>query len=295
LIEKYSRRGWTFEIGFSFQSPLTNTVSATIDNKPFRDKHGQIVFRPGGHGALLKNLDDLKADIILIKNIDNVAPDHLKEETYRYKKILAGYLIYLQKKIYNAIENILNNKSKVNSIDTISNFIRNELEYDLAQNFHSLNPAEKKKYLFKFLNRPIRVCGMVKNEGHPGGGPFWIKDNDGSISKQVVETSQVDLADREQMKILNSATHFSPVDLVCGVRDYTGKNFNLQNYSNPITGLITIKSKDGKELKALELPGLWNGGMYNWITIFVEVPVITFNPVKEINDLLKPEHQPKSN
>jgi hypothetical protein len=233
LSEKYSRPGWKFEVGFSFQSPSTDTVSVTLDNKPFLDGNGKIVFRPGGHGALLKNLNDLKADIVSIKNIDNIVPDHLRDGTYNYKKILGGYLIALQKNVFD-----------------------------------------------------------FKKEDHPGGGPFWVKSENGEISKQIVETAQVDLSDGNQVRILESATHFNPVDLACGVKDYKGNHFNLDEFSNPETGLVTQKSKDGKELKALELPGLWNGGMYYWLTVFVEVPKITFNPVKEINDLLKPEHQP---
>ena len=293
LEEKYSADGWKFEIEFSFQSPSTDTVSVTFDNKLFRDEEGRIVFRPGGHGALLKNLNDLKADIILIKNIDNVVPDYLKEETYKYKKILGGYLINLQQKVFNILNKWDDNNSDESFINDVIKFISKEFYIDLTQNLSTKNLFQKKKYLFDFLNRPIRVCGMVKKEGHPGGGPYWVIDNDGNISKQIVEKAQVDPNDNQQLKILEESTHFNPVDLACGVKDYFGKNFNLQNYSNPNTGLITKKSKDGKELKALELPGLWNGGMYHWLTVFVEVSKITFNPVKEINDLLKPEHQPE--
>jgi hypothetical protein len=292
LIKKYSTEDWKFDIGFSFQGTSTDTVSVTFENKLFRDKEGKIVFRPGGHGALLKNLNDLKADIILIKNIDNIVPDYLKGETYNYKKILGGYLIDLQKRMFNFLRNWDDVGSDESFINDILKFVDKEFGINLTQNLNSKNLSEKKKYLFDFLNRPIRVCGMVKKEGHPGGGPYWVIDKDGNISKQIVETTQVDLSDKNQLKILDEATHFSPVDFVCGVRDYLGNNFDLQNYSNPETGLITKKSKDGKELKALELPGLWNGGMYHWLTVFVEVPKITFNPVKEINDLLKPEHQP---
>lgn len=294
LIKKYSKPGWKFEIGLSFQSPKTNTISVDPDNKLFRDDKGNIVFRPGGHGALLKNLDELSADIIMIKNIDNIVPDYLKEETYRYKKILGGYLVSLQQKIFGFIEKITDEKSDSRFIWEVIAFIKTEIGYEIIPDFSSKNLTEKKEYLFNFLNRPIRVCGIVKNEGHPGGGPFWVKDEDGNISKQVVETSQIDLSDNQQKNILDASTHFSPVDFVCGVKDYKGNNFNLNKYCNPNTGLITVKSKDGKELKALELPGLWNGGMYYWLTVFVEVPVITFNPVKEINDLLKPVHQPES-
>lgn len=292
LIKKYSTKDWKFDIGFSFQSPSTDTISVTPANKPFRDEEGKIVFRPGGHGALLKNLNDLKADIILIKNIDNIVPDYLKGETYKYKKILGGYLIDLQERIFSFLRNWDDACSNEGSINNIKKFIEKEFGINLTKQLYSKNLPEKKKYLFDFLNRPIRVCGMVKKEDHPGGGPFWVVDKEGNVSKQVVETAQVDLSDKSQAKILDEATHFSPVDFICGVKDYLGNNFDLQNFSNPDTGLITKKSKDGTELKALELPGLWNGGMYYWLTIFVEVPKITFNPVKEINDLLRPEHQP---
>jgi len=294
LAEKHAAKNWTFEIDFSFQSPSTDTISVTSENKPFRDDDGKIVFRPGGHGALLKNLNDLNADIILIKNIDNVVQEYLISDTYKYKKILGGYLISLQEKVFNLLTEWDNLESDDKAIDGIINFIDEEFGIDLKERLNSKSLAEKKKYLFDFLNRPIRVCGMVKKEGHPGGGPFWVIDDKGNISKQIVETAQIDLSDKEQKKILDAATHFSPVDFACGVKDYLGNNFDLHKYSNPDTGLITNKSKDGKELKALELPGLWNGGMYYWLTVFVEVPKITFNPVKEINDLLKPEHQPEN-
>lgn len=292
LSDKYSSQGWKFDIGFSFQSPSTDTISVTLDNKPFRDEKGKIVFRPSGHGALLKNLNDLKADIMSIKNIDNIAPDQLRSETYKYKKILGGYLISLQEKVFGLLNQLEKEMTNENLLNETIEFIKEEFEIDFLDKLKLKTLPEKKGYLFNFLNRPIRVCGMVKKENHPGGSPFWVEGNNGKITKQVVETAQVDLSDHNQVKILDEATHFSPVDLACGVQDYKGNHFNLEKFSNPETGLITKKSKDGKELKALELPGLWNGGMYYWLTVFVEVPKITFNPVKEVNDLLKPEHQP---
>jgi hypothetical protein len=292
IVEKYSRQGWKLNVGFSFQSTSTNTVSVTPDNKPFRDEHGKIVFRPGGHGALLKNLNDLKADIVSIKNIDNIVPDYLKPETYRYKKILGGYLIALQKKVFRLLELLETKTPDESLINEAVSFIKDNFETDLSGKLKSKSSADKKKYLFDFLNRPIRVCGMVKKEGHPGGSPMWVEGKYGEITKQIVEEAQVDLSDENQANIFNNATHFNPVDLACGAKDYRGNNFNLEKFSNPETGLIAKKSKDGKELKALELPGLWNGGMYYWLTVYVEVPKITFNPVKEANDLLKAEHQP---
>ena len=292
LFEKYSSQGWKFNVEFSFQSPSTDTVSVTLDNKPFRDENGKIVFRPGGHGALLKNLSDLKADIVSIKNIDNIVPDHLRNETYRHKKILGGYLISLQKKVFAFLEKLEKEKVDESLISETIKFLKEELEIDLSDKLKNKTLPEKEKYLFNFLNRPIRICGMVKKEDHPGGSPFWVEDENGELTKQIVETAQVDLSDQNQVRIFDKATHFNPVDLICGVKDYKGNHFNLEKFSNPDTGLITTKSKDGKELKALELPGLWNGGMYYWLTVFVEVPKITFNPVKEVNDLLKAEHQP---
>lgn len=290
---KYKKDGWQLNVGFSFQSTSTNTIAATLDNKPFRDNNGKLVFRPAGHGALLKNLYELGGDIILIKNIDNVVPDHIKGETYKFKKVLGGYLVELQNKIFSFMNELEKEHPNEEFIQGIEAFISSKLELELRSDFISMSIGEKRKYLFKFLNRPIRVCGIVKKEGHEGGGPFWVEDEQGNISKQVIETTQIDFNNSEQKKILENSTHFSPVDFACGVKDYKGKNFNLYDFVDPKTGLITKKSKDGKELKALELPGLWNGGMYNWITVFVEVPLITFNPVKEINDLLRPEHQPK--
>jgi len=291
-IEKQIMRNNIIDVSYSFQKPSTNTLAVTIDNKPFRVGDGKILFRPGGHGALLDNLNDLEADIIFIKNIDNIAPDHLKDETYKYKKILCGLLIEIQNKLFSFLALLENSKADKSKIDEIKEFCINELELNLTGGFENMSLIEKSEYLFSELNRPIRVCGMVVNEGHPGGGPFWIKDGKGRISKQVIETTQVDLNDPNQKKILESATHFSPVDLVCGIKSYKGEKFNLKKFTDPDSGLIAIKSYEGKELKALELPGLWNGGMANWISVFVEVPKITFTPVKEVNDLLKEEHQP---
>ncbi len=291
MFEKYSKQGWKFEVSFSFQSPSTDTVSVTLDNKPFRDENGKIVFRPGGHGALLKNLNDLKADIVSIKNIDNIVPDHLRDETYKYKKILGGYLIALQEKVFSFLEELEKEKVEESLISETLKFLNEELEIDISDKLNTKTLTEKKNYLFNFLNRPIRICGMVKKEDHPGGSPFWVEGENGGVTKQIVESAQVELSDKNQAGIYNEATHFNPVDLVCGLKDYKGNHFKLETFSNPETGLITMKSKDGKELKALELPGLWNGGMYYWLTVFVEVPKITFNPVKEVNDLLKPEHQ----
>ena len=291
--KQHKENGYSIDVTYSYQKPSTDTIAVTINNKPFTDKEGELVFRPAGHGALLENLNDLKGDIIFIKNIDNIVPDHLREETYRFKKILAGYLIELKSKIDSYLNQLEQTPVNDSLISEILEFAANKLSIYFKSNFSSLSKEEKVKILIEKLNRPLRVCGMVKNEGHAGGGPFWVEEKDGSVSLQIVEKTQIDLEDESQRKILESSTHFNPVDLVCAVKDYRGKPFNLLKFTNPDSGLITIKSKEGKELKALELPGLWNGSMAKWITVFVEVPKITFNPVKEVNDLLWKEHQPK--
>ena len=246
--EKY---GVKYDVTFSEQLPSTDTIAANPDGTPFRTKDGKLLFRPGGHGALIENLNQQDADIVFIKNIDNVVPDRLKKDTIRYKQILAGVLVTEQKRVFEALKD------------------------------PNLSDEERAK-----LNRPIRVCGVVKNTGEPGGGPFLVREADGSISYQILESTQI--SDPELMK---QSTHFNPVDLVCAIRDFEGKPFDLPQYVDPQTGFISNKSKDGKELLALELPGLWNGAMAKWNTIFVEVPVSTFNPVKTVNDLLREQHQ----
>lgn len=281
-----------FEISFSEQKSKTDTIAVDLENKPFRNDDGSILFRPGGHGALIENLNEINADIIFIKNIDNVVPDKLKPVTYTYKKALAGILLDYQEKIFNylyKLANTTNNNNKL--IEEVSSFLKNELCVLPPENLQLKNIVERAAYVFNKLNRPLRVCGMVKNEGEAGGGPFWLKNSDGTVSLQIVESSQVDINNAEQNNILQNATHFNPVDMVCAVNDYKGKKFDLLKFRDPATGIISKKSKDGKELKAQELPGLWNGAMADWNTIFVDMPVITFNPVKMITDLLRKEHQ----
>jgi len=292
VLDKYSKEGKQIEVSYSFQKTTTNTVAATVNNRPFRDEEGKIVFRPGGHGALLSNLNDLQADVIVIKNSDNIVPDHLREETYKYKKLLIGYLVELHSKLCTYLAKLVEEDISNKMLEVISDFVKNDLELKITEEYKSMSSDNKRDYLFRLMNHPIRVCGMVRKEGHPGGGPFWVLEKDGEVTKQVVETTQIDLSNKEQQNIFELATHFSPVDFICCVRDYNSKPFDLYRFSDKDSGLITIKSKDGKELKALELPGLWNGGMANWITVFVQVPKITFNPVKEVNDLLKTKHQP---
>jgi hypothetical protein len=278
-----------YEISFSKQKPSTDTIAVDLENNPFILEDGRILFRPGGHGALIENLNDLDGDIIFIKNIDNVVPDHLKETTVLYKKALAGTLMEYQERIFYYL-NILNQETTLSPsfMEEIAGFIQKELCEELVSG-HDL--VDAKEYFKRKLNRPIRICGMVKNKGEPGGGPFWAKNPDDTISLQVVESAQVDNSDKDQFEIAKLATHFNPVDLICGIKNYKGEKFDLSKYIDPQTGFISKKSQGGRDLKALELPGLWNGSMSDWITIFVEVPIETFNPVKVVNDLLRNQHQ----
>lgn len=281
----------TYEITFSIQKSSTDTIAVDMQNKPFREADGSLLFRPAGHGALIENLNDRDGEIIFIKNIDNVVPDNLKADTYLYKRVIGGYLIELQEIIFEYLEALEKGNIDDEDMKAILKFARKELSLVPEADFASLPHIEKIDYLFNKLNRPTRVCGMVKNEGEPGGGPFWVQNSEGELSLQIVESSQIDMSDVRQKEIFGQATHFNPVDLVCGVLDYKGRNFDLREYVNYSTGFISVKSKDGRSLKAQELPGLWNGAMADWNTAFVEVPVSTFNPVKTINDLLRKEHQ----
>lgn len=286
--------GVKYDINFSVQKPSTDTIAVDPVNNPFRLADGTLFFRPAGHGALLDNLNEIDADILFVKNIDNVVPDRLKNETVRYKMALALLLSEYQERIFGYLW-ILEKKSNYISDQQIAEmveFTEKELCTEPNENQYYADKSTLVHYLIRKLNRPIRVCGMVKNEGEPGGGPFWARNADGTVSLQVVESSQIDNNDPDQNEIAHRSTHFNPVDLVCGVRNFKGEKFDLLKYRDPETGFISSKSKDGKNLKAQELPGLWNGAMADWITLFVEVPVITFNPVKTVNDLLRSEHQP---
>lgn len=284
--------GVTYYISFSEQKPSTDTIAVDMENKPFRNEDGSILLRPGGHGALIENLNDLDTDIVFIKNIDNVVPDSIKEATYRNKKMLGGILLRYQETIFSYLKLIHESDDlPAEKIEEIQHFVENQLCTISPQVFSTMEDDEKVAYLFQKLDRPIRVCGMVKNEGEPGGGPFWAENSDGSTSLQIVESAQVDTQDAEQMSIFKNSTHFNPVDIVCSLKDFEGHKFDLKRFVDAQTGFISNKSKDGRELKALELPGLWNGSMSDWNTIFVEVPIITFNPVKTVNDLLREQHQ----
>jgi hypothetical protein len=288
LEEKYNVH---YHITFSEQKSSTDTVAATPEGEPFRTEDGRLLFRPGGHGALIENLNDLDdADIIFIKNIDNVVPDHLKPVTVENKQLLAGILITIQHKVFEYLELLDSGEYTHAQLEGIIRFMRDDLCVRNPE-LKLLEDADLVIHMREKLNRPIRVCGMVPNVAEPGGGPFFAYNSDGPISLQNLESSQIDTSDTESVKMFQSGTHFNPVDLVCSTRDYQGNHFNLLDYIDHQTGFISSKSKDGRVLQALELPGLWNGAMSDWTTIFVEVPIETFNPVKTTADLLRPEHQ----
>ena len=279
-----------FDISFSSPHANTNTIAVNMANAPLRDVKGRLVFRPGGHGALVHNLNAMDADVVFVKNIDNVTPDHLKETTVHYKKALAGVLVTLQKRIFDYIKLIESGNYTHAQVEDMIYFLQNELCIKNPETKY-LEDAELVLYIKRKLNRPLRVCGMVQNEGEPGGGPFLAVNPDGTVSPQILESTQLAMNDPETKKIFEQSTHFNPVDLVCALKDVNGQKYHLPDYVDKNTGFITLKSKDGSDLKAYELPGLWNGSMSDWNTVFVEVPVETFNPVKTVNDLLRPQHQ----
>ena len=285
--QKYGIR---YDISFSEQKPSTDTVAANPDGTLFRNDDGSLLFRPGGHGALIENLNEIEADVIFVKNIDNVVPDRLKADTVERKHIIAGVLVTLQKRAFDYLRLLDTGKYSHEQIEEIIRFVQQDLCCRKAD-IKELEDAELVIYLRKKLNRPMRVCGVVKNVGEPGGGPFLTYNQDGTVSLQILESSQIDKSNKEYMEMFTKGTHFNPVDLVCAVKDYKGNAFDLPKYVDPTTGFISQKSKSGKELQALELPGLWNGAMSDWSTVFVEVPLSTFNPVKTVNDLLRDQHQ----
>ncbi|MCP9769520.1 DUF4301 family protein [Lacihabitans sp. LS3-19] len=281
-----------YDITFSEQKASTDTVAVDLNNEPFLDNQGKMLFRPAGHGALLENLNDIDADVIFIKNVDNVVPDHLKNETITYKKALAGLLLDYQKQIFYFLKRLQKPKPTTYMVNKAVKFIRETLNVETPKGFRLWIPEQKLQFALSKLDRPLRVCGMVKNVGEPGGGPFWAKNSDESISLQIVESAQFDMKNKKQKEIFENATHFNPVDLICATKNIKKEKYDLLKFRDPKTGFITEKSQSGKTLKAQELPGLWNGAMSDWNTLFVEVPLITFNPVKTVNDLLRKEHQP---
>lgn len=284
------KTGLKYDVTTSEQKPSTDTVAATLDNEPFRDTKGNIVFRPGGHGALIENLNDIGSTVVFIKNIDNVVPDSQRDATIRSKKVLAGELILAHDKVDTYLRLLRDGKYTDTDLNEIAGFLENTF-FIKADEFNSLKGADLADFLAKKLDRPMRACGMVRNEGEPGGGPFIAYNSDGTASPQILESTQIDTSVPEYANIMSQATHFNPVDLVCYIKDIDGKKFDLPKYVDPDTGFISSKSLDGRELRALELPGLWNGAMSDWLTLFVEVPVESFNPVKTVNDLLRPAHQ----
>ena len=270
--------GVKYDISFSQQKSSTDTIAVNPDNTPFRTDDGSLLFRPAGHGALLENLNEIEASVIFVKNIDNVTTDALRADTVLYKKALAGLLLELQQQTFDWLKAL---KEGSADIAALAAFVENKLCVKLPENYDVA-------LLEKLLARPIRVCGMVRNEGEPGGGPFWVANADGTQTLQIAESSQISA---EDMHLMKDATHFNPVDLVCGVYAADGTKYDLRNYTDPATGFISSKSSGGRDLRAQELPGLWNGAMALWSTIFVDVPISTFSPVKVVQDLLRPQHQ----
>ena len=283
--------GVTYDVDYSFQKASTDTLAVDMNNEPFRNEDGSVLFRPGGHGALIQNLNEQDADIIFIKNIDNVAVMKDAKAVADSKKVLASVLLKEQEKAFEFAALLDNGEADDATIEDIKNFLKTNLNVRFSEEFDSKSISDKVNVLKDKINRPIRICGMVKNEGEPGGGPFWVTNSKGEVSLQIIESAQIDMNNSQQADILKNATHFNPVDLVCAVRNYKGEKYDLLKFVDEKQGFITGKTKDGKELKALELPGLWNGAMAFWNTIFVEVPLVTFNPVKSVVDLLKDSHQ----
>ncbi len=278
-VPVYEKRfGIRYDISFSVQKPSTDTIAVNPDNTPFRQDDGTLLFRPAGHGALIENLNEIDADVVFIKNIDNVTTDAQRGDTIRYKKVLAGILLDLQERAFEYLKALEVGGAE---LEPIVEFIEKRLCVKLPGSYDSA-------MLRAVLDRPIRVCGMVRNEGEPGGGPFWVGNPDGTQSLQIAESSQIGPDD---LPLMRSATHFNPVDLVCGMKNSKGVRFDLRRYTDPSTGFISSKSSGGRDLRAQELPGLWNGAMAKWNTVFVDVPITTFSPVKVVQDLLRPQHQ----
>lgn len=286
----YEHEGGSLEVRYSVQKPSTDTIAVDMENRPFIGDDGKPVFRPAGHGALIENLNALGCDIAFIKNIDNVVPDRLREETYLWKKALGGYLLALESLISGALGKLENGGGCGGIAQELDGLSSLGLDIPVPDNAGTKDAPGR---LASALARPLRVCGVVKNQGEPGGGPFWVRGKGGGLTKQIVESAQVDMSAPAQKRVWASSTHFNPVDIVCCLKDHRGNPYDLTRFIDRDTGFISVKSGDGRDLKALELPGLWNGAMAFWNTVFVEVPVITFNPVKTVFDLLKPEHQPK--
>ncbi len=276
--------GCHFEVSYSTQKASTDTLALDATDQPLRDSEGRLVLRPGGHGALIENLNDLSGDIVLIRNIDNVVPDVHKEANLTWAKLLTGYLVALQEEQHALLKALHDHPEDLMTRELVVCFLGDRLQLDVSLFDDSQTLLDK-------LDRPVRVCGMVPNSGEPGGGPFWVRDSNGRVSRQIVEGAQIDNSDPEQAKILAGSTHFNPVDMVCGVSDWRGRPYDLSRFVDEEAVIITSKRMAGQELKVLELPGLWNGAMAGWHTLFVEIPPEAFNPVKTVFDLLRPAHQ----
>ena len=280
------------DVSFSFQKPETDTIAVTPQNEPFRNADGSLLFRPGGHGALIRNLDALDGDIVFVSNIDNVAPDRLKNLRVEQKQVLGGLLLEVRSKIFYYLRQLKGEeKMEKTRLDSMMTYLHERLGIAIPEMLKSWDVTQLRAWLISTIDKPIRVCGMVRNEGEPGGGPFYVRSESGEVSLQIVESSQIDMKDPDKAELVNQSTHFNPVDLVCSLRDYRGEKFNLNEYVDQNTGFISEKSVGGKPLKALELPGLWNGSMAGWLTLFAEVPIETFSPVKTVFDLVRKEHR----
>ena len=285
-------KGVNIDLSFSFQKPETDTIAVDPENKPFRRDDGSLLFRPGGHGSLIYNLDALEGDLVFVSNIDNVAPDRTKNLRVEQKQVLGGVLLEIRAKVFYYLQQLDGDEKPVKSqMDSMVTYLHERLGIAIPEMLESWDANELRKWLVHTMDRPIRVCGMVRNEGEPGGGPFYVRNESGEVSLQIVESSQIDMEDEEKHGILMGSTHFNPVDLVCSLRTYKGEKFNLSHFVDPNTGFISEKSEGGRALKALELPGLWNGSMAGWLTLFVDVPVETFSPVKTVFDLGRKEHR----
>jgi hypothetical protein len=285
-------KGVSINLSFSFQKPETDTIAVDQENEPFRNPDGTLLFRPGGHGALIRNLDALDGDMVFVSNIDNVAPDRLKNLRVEQKRVLGGVLLEIRSKIFYYLQQLDGDEKPVKTrLDSMVSYLHERLGIAIPEMLESWDVNDLKLWLVSTMNSPIRVCGMVRNEGEPGGGPFYVRNDSGEVSLQVVESSQIDMEDQKKVKIVEGSTHFNPVDLVCSLRDYRGEKFSLSSFVDHNTGFISEKSVGGRSLKALELPGLWNGSMAGWLTLFVDVPVETFSPVKTVFDLVRQEHR----
>ena len=292
IQEQWAASGFTVEFSISTQSSTTDTVALDSKGRLVRTETGALLFRPGGHGALLHNIQHSQGDIVLISNIDNVVPDHLKEPVLEWRRLLGGYFSILQSRLRSLLRSLFQASSAELVLRECETFLQQELGEPLPAFYDKWTSAGQTAFFQGYLNRPLRVCGMVQNTGDPGGGPFWVEDQSGATSKQIVEQAQIDSHSPAQQRLFSESTHFNPVDMVCGIRDFQGMSFDLSQFTDPETAFVAHKSYQGQPITVLEWPGLWNGGMAHWITVFVEIPRSMFNPVKTYRDWLHPHHQP---